>query len=49
MANDVTPEMIAAAWAAFRKGRGGKILGPGPAFAEAIRAALGARSKEDAR
>lgn len=34
-----TPEMIAAAWAAWHKRHGGK-LGPGPAFVEAINAAL---------
>lgn len=32
------PEMIAAAWDAWRSRHGGK-LGPGPAFAEAIQAA----------
>lgn len=35
-----TPEMIAAAWAAWHSRHGGK-LGPGPAFIEAINAALG--------
>lgn len=34
-----TPEMIAAAWAAWHARHGGK-LGPGPAFAEAIADAL---------
>lgn len=34
-----TPEMIAAAWAAWHSRHGGK-LGPGPAFVEAINAAL---------
>jgi hypothetical protein len=34
-----TPEMIAAAWDAWHSRHGGK-LGPGPAFAEAINAAL---------
>lgn len=36
-----TPEMIAAAWATWHKRHGGK-LGPGPAFVEAINAALSA-------
>lgn len=35
----VTPEMIAAAWATWHSRHGGK-LGPGPAFVEAINAAL---------
>lgn len=35
----VTPEMIAAAWGAWHSRHGGK-LGPGPAFVEAIEAAL---------
>lgn len=34
-----TPEMIAAAWATWHSRHGGK-LGPGPAFVEAINAAL---------
>lgn len=34
-----TPEMIAAAWAAWHSRHGGK-LGPGPAFVEAINAAF---------
>ncbi len=34
-----TPEMIAAAWQAWHSRHGGK-LGPGPAFVEAINAAL---------
>ena len=34
-----TPEMIAAAWAAWHSRHGGKV-GPGPAFVEAINAAL---------
>jgi hypothetical protein len=34
-----TPEMIAAAWAAWHARHGGK-LGPGPAFVEAINAAV---------
>lgn len=34
-----TPEMIAAAWATWQSRHGGK-LGPGPAFVEAINAAL---------
>lgn len=34
-----TPEMIAAAWRAWHSRHGGK-LGPGPAFVEAINAAL---------
>lgn len=37
----VTPEMIAAAWQAWHARHGGK-LGPGPAFVEAIQAALAA-------
>lgn len=36
-----TPEMMAAAWAAWDARHGGK-LGPGPGFAEAITAALAA-------
>ena len=36
-----TPEMIAAAWGAWHSRHGGK-LGPGPAFVEAIEAALAA-------
>lgn len=36
-----TPEMIAAAWAAFRGDRRDRLLGPGPAFKEVITAALG--------
>lgn len=35
----VTPEMLGAAWGAWKSRHGGK-LGPGPAFAEAIAAAL---------
>lgn len=35
-----TPEMIAAAWRAFRGDRKGMLLGPGPAFVEAIEAAM---------
>ena len=35
----VTPEAIAAAWDAWKSRHGGK-LGPGPAFAEAIAAAI---------
>lgn len=35
-----TPEMIAAAWNAFRAGRPGHILTPGSGFVEAINAAL---------
>ncbi|EHP94845.1 hypothetical protein [Methylorubrum extorquens] len=35
----VTPEMLGAAWGAWHSRHGGK-LGPGPAFAEAIAAAL---------
>ena len=41
----VTPEMLAAAWAAWKQRHGGK-LGPGPAFREtieAIEAAFAAR------
>jgi hypothetical protein len=44
-----TPEMIAAAWRAFRRDNMGR-LGPGPGFVEAIRAAGAAAiaaSKED--
>jgi hypothetical protein len=37
-----TPEMIAAAWATWHSRHGGK-LGPGPAFVEAINAALAVR------
>lgn len=46
----VTPEMIAAAWAAWHARHGGR-LGPGPAFVEAIEAALNASdiSKEGQR
>lgn len=36
---EVTPKMIAAAWATWHSRHGGK-LGPGPAFVEAISAAL---------
>lgn len=39
MPERATPEMIAAAWATWHKRHGGK-LGPGPAFVEAINAAL---------
>jgi hypothetical protein len=35
-----TPAMIAAAWTAFRGDRRGRLIGPGPAFVEAIRAAI---------
>lgn len=45
MSNIATPEMIAAAWDAW-KSRPGWKLGPGPAFREAIEAALSVRSKE---
>lgn len=38
-----SPEMIAAAWAAWHSRHGGR-LGPGPAFAEAIHSALAAQS-----
>lgn len=44
----VTPEMIAAAWAAWHARHGGK-LGPGPAFSEAIKAALASTSGERSR
>jgi len=37
----MTPEMIAAAWAAWHSRHGGKI-GPGPAFGEAVPAAISA-------
>lgn len=40
-----TPEMIAAAWATWKKRHGGK-LGPGPAFVEAINAALKADNRK---
>ncbi len=36
---DPTPEMIAAAWSAWKSRHGGK-LGPGPGFVEAIKAAI---------
>lgn len=42
-----TPEMIAAAWSTWHKRHGGK-LGPGPAFVEAINAALAADNRNDA-
>jgi hypothetical protein len=35
----VTPDVIAAAWTAWHSRHGGR-LGPGPAFAEAIEAAV---------
>lgn len=41
----VTPEMVAAAWHAWHSRHGGK-LGPGPAFVEAIQAALTAQKQE---
>jgi hypothetical protein len=37
----VTPEMLSAAWSAWKSRHGGK-LGPGPAFKEAIEAAFAA-------
>ncbi len=40
----VTPAMLAAAWGAWHERHGGK-LGPGPAFAEAIAAAIRARGQ----
>lgn len=40
-----TPEMIAAAWATWHSRHGGK-LGPGPAFVEAINAALAKQAEE---
>lgn len=40
------PERIAAAWATWHSRHGGK-LGPGPAFREAIEAALAVKPKED--
>lgn len=40
------PEEIAAAWSAWQIRHGGK-LGPGPAFAEAIGAALAKRAERD--
>lgn len=45
MSERATPEMIAAAWKAWHSRHGGK-LGPGPAFVEAINAALAARRTE---
>lgn len=42
---DVTPEMIAAAWATW-KTRPGWKLGPGPAFREAIEAALAVANQQ---
>ena len=45
MSDIATPEMIAAAWDAW-KSRPGWKLGPGPGFREAIEAALSVRSKE---
>lgn len=39
-----TPKMIAAAWATWHSRHGGK-LGPGPAFVEAINAAIEAMDK----
>jgi len=41
-----TPEMIAAAWKTWHARHGGK-LGPGPAFVEAIEAALAVMPKQD--
>lgn len=41
----VTPEMIAAAWATWKKRPGWK-LGPGPAFREAIEAALAVQARQ---
>jgi len=38
-AREVTPEMLAAAWRAWHSRHGGR-MGPGPAFKEAIEAAL---------
>jgi phage FluMu protein gp41 len=43
-AGKVTPEMIAAAWKAFRGDRQGPLGSPGPAFREAIEAAFAARA-----
>lgn len=43
---NATPEMIAAAWATWHSRHGGK-LGPGPAFVEAINAALALQSAAD--
>ena len=37
--SEASPEAIAAAWVSWHERHGGK-LGPGPAFSEAIRAAL---------
>jgi len=41
-----TPEMIAAAWAAWHSRHGSK-LGPGVAFVEAINAALGKMDRNE--
>lgn len=46
MTTCATPEMIAAAWRAWHARHGGK-LGPGPAFAEAIEAAIEAQKTRD--
>lgn len=43
-----TPEMIAAAWKEWHSRHGGK-LGPGPAFVEAINAALKSDNREKVR
>ncbi|MET3486108.1 hypothetical protein ABIC70_005652 [Methylobacterium sp. 1973] len=40
----VTPGMLAAAWAAWRVRHPRLRLGPGPAFREAIQAALAAKA-----
>ena len=44
--SEATPAMIAAAWRAWHERQGGK-LGPGPAFKEAITAALRASSEKE--
>lgn len=45
MTERATPEMIAAAWKEWHSRHGGK-LGPGPAFVEAINAALKADNRK---
>lgn len=42
---DVTPEMLAAAWRAWRSRHHGRI-GPGPGFREAIEAALAVQARQ---
>lgn len=43
---NLTPEMIAAAWDTWHSRHGGK-LGPGPAFVEAINAAIAIGTKRE--